>query len=122
VTRAFKILIVDDDILTVHIQKKILMSRGYEVFTSNTAVNIFGIVAKYEPDLIIMDHNLPLVSGAEATKQLKANAQTAAIPVIYFSSALDIELLAKLAGSDAYVSKADHGDLIKKVAALLEGK
>ena len=118
-TKTFKILVVDDDALASFIQKKALTALGYEVVLSNNAVSIISLTETLQPDLIIMDHNMPLVSGLEATKLLKAHSPTAAIPLIYFSSALDIEQLARQAGADAFVSKADSKDHMAQVIALL---
>lgn len=105
-----KILIVDDDILSLRIYSRLLVMQGYEVATSHTAVGILGIIAEHGPDIIVMDHEMPVVTGFQAIKLLKANDQFRSIPVIYFSSVNNLPLLAIEAGSDAYVSKMGGPD------------
>ena len=103
-------MLLDDDALMLYIKSKMLMQKGYEVSTSPNAVDIITQVVKYDPDVIIMDHNMPMISGVDAIKQLKADARTNNIPVIFFSLVDNITELAKEAGADAYASKACRTD------------
>ena len=116
--KTIKILLVDDDILTLMVQSKLLTGRGYEVFTSQTAVNIFATIDKYAPDIIIMDHDMPVVSGSEAIRQIKGNQRTSTIPVIYFSSVEHLADLAAETGADAYISKSKKTN---EMISIIEG-
>jgi two-component system cell cycle response regulator DivK len=62
--------------------RKILCSAGYEVVEAVDGTS--GITAAHEqnPDLILMDVNLPDIDGLEATRQLKADPQVSAIPIL----------------------------------------
>ncbi len=114
-------MLLDDDALMLYIKSKMLMQKGYEVCTSPNAVDIITQVSRYEPDVIIMDHNMPLISGVEAIKQLKADVRTNKIPVIFFSLVDNITELAKEAGADAFASKAcSTDDIITIVERLVK--
>jgi CheY-like chemotaxis protein len=66
-----KVLIIDDDPMTLRIISTVLSRKGYPVFTSQTAVDVFNTVEKYDPDVILMDYDMPVVSGVYAIIQLK---------------------------------------------------
>ena len=106
----YKILIVDDDILTLSVYSRLLILKGYQVSTCNTAVGIFGTIIKYRPDVILMDYQMPAVSGLEAIKQLKSNDHFKFIPVIFFSSVTNLPELAQEAGADGYLSKISSNE------------
>jgi two-component system cell cycle response regulator DivK len=63
------------------------------------------VVKDFMPDLIFMDHHMPEMDGREATRLLKSNDATRHIPVVYFSSAEQIEQLAREAGADGFLAK-----------------
>jgi two-component system cell cycle response regulator DivK len=101
-----KVLLVDDDALLLRTVGRILLQRGYDVYTSGTATGIVNTVIKCEPDVILMDHYMPEMSGKQAIKMLRANELTRNVPVIYFSTYASLDVLSKDAGADAFVSKA----------------
>ena len=59
-----------------------------------------------------MDHYMPEMTGKQAIRQLKANVLTHDVPVIYFSTYASLDVLAKEAGADAFVSKASSTELL----------
>lgn len=127
--KKYKILIVDDDVLIQKIWTTILTAKGYAVATSFTAINIFNTVEEHAPDIILMDHQMPVVSGLEAIQQLKASLKYRSVPVIFFSSVFNLPELASEAGADVYVSKSEpHGevanviDVIKDQLIYLESR
>lgn len=63
------------------------------------------VVKDFMPDLIFMDHHMPEMNGREATRLLKSNEATKHIPIVYFSSAEQLEQLAKEAGADGFLAK-----------------
>lgn len=77
-----RILCVEDNPQNMRLVRKILCSAGYEVIEAVDGNS--GIAAAYEqnPDLILMDVNLPDIDGLEATRQLKAAPQISAIPIL----------------------------------------
>lgn len=100
-----RIACVDDDRDHLLISKIVLEKSGYDVLTLNETTNLIERLTYFGPSLIFMDHNMPKVTGIQATKLLKSHPQLRNVPVIYFSSRDDIEQLAAEAGADGWVHK-----------------
>jgi two-component system cell cycle response regulator DivK len=100
-----RIVFVDDDLNHLLIGKLVLERRGYEVLTLNNCEDLIAHILDFNADLIFMDHNMPGISGMDATQLLKAETRTHKIPVIYFSGEKNIEKLAAEAGADGWLSK-----------------
>ncbi len=77
-----KILLVEDNEMNRDMLTRRLQRKGFEVITAVNGAD--GVQQAYQesPDLILMDMNLPIMDGWEATKQLKADATTQHIPII----------------------------------------
>jgi two-component system, cell cycle response regulator DivK len=102
-----RILVVEDNELNMKLLNDVLEAHGYEVMSTGRGEVAIEWAQQYRPDLILMDLQLPDLSGLEATTQLKANAGTRDIPVIAvtaFAMAGD-EKRALDHGCDAYVAK-----------------
>ena len=102
-----KILLVEDNPVNRRLAGFLLRSQGYEVVEATNAADALEILAKDQPDLIVMDIQLPEMDGLEATAKLKAEPSTAKIPVIAVTSyamAGDRER-ALAAGCSGYVTK-----------------
>jgi CheY-like chemotaxis protein len=116
------ILIVDDYADAVEIWSIYLQSLGYRV---STAVDGLSAVTKAEqliPDLIVLDLELPGLTGFEAAQRLRANASTAAIPLIAatgYSHARQLDR-ARQCGFDAVIVKpCDPDRLVFEIERLL---
>jgi DNA-binding response OmpR family regulator len=114
-----KILIFDDDIMTLEVIALIFNEKGYEVSVSETTYNILGIVDQVKPDLIIMDNWIPDRGGVEATLLLKNNQKYSAIPVLFISANLDIEKLAAYSYANDYIKKPFDLDHFEQKVSLL---
>jgi two-component system, cell cycle response regulator DivK len=104
---AKRILVVEDNELNMKLLNDVLEAHGYDVLTTGEGAVAVAWARQYRPDLILMDLQLPDMSGLDVTRQLKANAETASIPVIAvtaFAMAGD-EKRALEHGCDAYVAK-----------------
>jgi CheY-like chemotaxis protein len=77
-----KILIVEDNEDNWDILSRRLGRRGYEIVRARNGQEGLSLAESARPDLILMDMNLPVIDGWEATRRLKAAEATAAIPVI----------------------------------------
>jgi two-component system cell cycle response regulator DivK len=101
------ILVVEDQEDNRRILRDLLTSVGYEVIQAENGEEALNVAARERPDLILMDIQLPLLDGYEATRRLKANPSLATIPIIVVTSyALSgDETKARAAGCDAYVTK-----------------
>jgi two-component system cell cycle response regulator DivK len=77
-----KILIVEDNILNMKLFNDVLVAHGYETLQSRDGPEALALARRYRPDLILMDIQLPEVSGLEVTRWLKQDAELKAIPVV----------------------------------------
>jgi len=80
-----KILLVDDTV-TVTTLEKIILGADYDYVEARNGDEAFARALAERPDLILMDLNMPVKNGLEGLKRLKAEAQTAAIPVVMIST------------------------------------
>jgi CheY-like chemotaxis protein len=80
--RAATIIVVDDDPANLSLAQALLESEGFVVHTAFDAISMLEILKDVEPDLILMDIQLPGMDGWELTRRLKSNAATKHIPVI----------------------------------------
>ncbi|PHS28289.1 MAG: two-component system response regulator [Robiginitomaculum sp.] len=102
-----KILIVEDNELNMKLFQDLLEAHGYETLQTQEGLKALDIAREHHPDLILMDIQLPEVSGLEVTKWLKADDELASIPVIAvtaFAMMGDEERIRE-GGCEAYISK-----------------
>jgi two-component system, cell cycle response regulator DivK len=101
------VLVIEDNELNLKLLNDILEYQGYTVFTSRLGEPALELARQYRPDLILMDIQLPDISGMEATRRLKADEQTRSIPIIavtaFAMSGDEAKILAS--GCDAYIAK-----------------
>lgn len=103
------ILIIDDDALNLKLFAMTLAGRGYRVLLAMDARRGIDLAGREHPDLIMMDIQLPDMSGLEATRALKQAADTSGIPVLITTAFLvDSEEL-RASGCDAYLPKPFSG-------------
>ena len=102
-----RILVVEDQEDNRQILRDLLGNTGYQMFEAENGEDAVTMAAAEKPDLILMDIQLPLVDGYEATRRIKANPALSAIPIIAITSyALSgDEDKARAAGCDDYVTK-----------------
>ena len=116
------ILYVEDNQFNLKIVRQLLSRTSYRLIEAMDGES--GVVkAQSElPDLVLMDVQLPKMSGLDATRQLRADAKTAAIPIVVITSfALsgDAEK-AKAAGASAYIAKPySPRELLQKIRELV---
>jgi len=102
-----RILVVEDQEDNRRIIRDLLMSVGYELIEALDGAEGVRLAESERPDLILMDIQLPVLDGHEATRRIKQNPELNHIPVIvvtsYALSGDDQKAMA--AGSDGYVAK-----------------
>ncbi len=82
-----RILIVDDSITIRKIVKKMLQDLGFEEFSeASDGLQALQMVSVEKFELILMDWKMPVLSGLETLRQLKANPEYASIPVVMVTS------------------------------------
>ncbi|MCH2547553.1 MAG: response regulator [Alphaproteobacteria bacterium] len=102
-----KILIVEDNDLNLKLFRDLLEAHGYQTFETKDGNEALSIARNVRPDLILMDIQLPEISGLDITKRLKADSEVNHIPVIAvtaFAMKDDEEMILN-AGCEAYMSK-----------------
>lgn len=102
-----RILAVEDDADNRRIVVKVLTLEGYETLEASDGGSAVALARSERPDLILMDLAMPRVDGWEACRQLKADPETADIPIIVLTAfaGRDDEERARQAGCDGYLSK-----------------
>jgi two-component system, cell cycle response regulator DivK len=102
-----RVLVVEDTEDNRQIIRDLLTSAGYEMIEATNGEQGVAMAAEHRPDLILMDIQLPVLDGYEATRRIKANPALRRIPVIAVTSyALSgDEERTRAAGCDAYVAK-----------------
>jgi two-component system cell cycle response regulator DivK len=118
-----RILVVEDTEDNRQIMRDLLTSVGYELIEAIDGATGVEAAIRENPDLILMDIQLPVLDGYEATRRIRANESTSRIPIIAVTSyALsgDAEK-AKAAGCDDYLAKPfSPRELLAMVRAKLE--
>lgn len=102
-----RILIVEDNDLNLKLFRDLLNANGYETIETKEGIEAVGLTKTLMPDLILMDIQLPEISGLEVTKRIKADASISHIPIIAvtaFAMRDDEDKILK-AGCQAYISK-----------------
>ena len=119
------VLIVEDNELNMKLFHDLLEAHGYHTVGTRNGIDAMDLARRHRPDLILMDIQLPEVSGLEVTKWLKDDAELKAIPVVAVTSYAmkgDREK-ALAAGCAGYVTKPiDKNTFIQEVAARLGNK
>jgi two-component system cell cycle response regulator DivK len=102
-----RILIVEDTEDNLRIARDLLSSAGYDLLEAKDGAAAVTMAMLHNPDLILMDIQLPKLDGYEATRQIRANPQLRNVPIIAITSyALSgDEVKAKAAGCDSYIPK-----------------
>ncbi len=102
-----RILVVEDQEDNRQIIRDMLAATDYEITEAEDGEQALAAVTKQRPDLILMDIQLPIIDGYEATRRIKADPALRSIPIIAVTSyALSgEEAKARAAGCDDYVPK-----------------
>lgn len=101
------VLIVEDNELNMKLFNDLLDAHGYRTLQTRDGMEALDMARTHKPDLILMDIQLPEVSGLEVTKWLKADDELQSIPVVAvtaFAMKGDEEKIRE-GGCEAYISK-----------------
>jgi len=117
----FTILVIDDDELVREMVVELLQTEGHRVLSASSGEDGLATVRAVRPDLILVDHHMPGMTGHEVVQRLKADASTGPIPVVALTSAggEDVHKLS-LAGAVAFIPKPfDPSEFRRLIADIL---
>ena len=117
-----RVLVIEDTEDNRQIIRDLLTSVGYELLEAVNGEDGVAMAKQHRPDLILMDIQLPVLDGYEATRRIKAVPELAHIPIVAVTSyaLAGDEAKTRAAGCDAYIAKPfSPRALLAKVRELL---
>ena len=102
-----QVLVVEDNEKNMKLFRDVLQASGFRLLEATTGERAMELAAEHQPNLVLMDIQLPDIDGVEALARLRADARTASIPVVALTAQAmhgDRERFLD-AGFDAYISK-----------------
>ncbi|HET7128566.1 MAG TPA: response regulator [Gaiellaceae bacterium] len=114
------VLLVEDNAKNMKLLRDVLTAKGYDVLEAASGEEAVALAADELPQLVLMDVQLPGIDGVAALRRVRADARTAAIPVLALTAqAMEGDRERFLAaGFDGYLSKpVDIVELVETVAA-----
>ena len=118
------LLVVDDDGVMLRTMNN-WFSKKYEVFLANSGTNAISALAQHKIDLILLDYEMPVVSGLQVFEMIRNEPSTAKIPVIFLTGKDDKETVLKVVSAkpEKYLLKTMPPEaLIKAVDDFLSGE
>ncbi len=111
-----RVLVVDDHLMSLELVTELLQQEGNQVLAATSCEVGLRLAAAEAPDLILMDLQLPGMTGYEAIRRLKADPVTAAIPVLALtgSAMRGDDLKVREAGADGYLTKPLDARLLRE--------
>jgi len=102
-----KILIAEDNDFNLRVVELVLKAHGYDTISAPDGQKAVELAKTEQPDLVLMDLQMPTMDGITATKLIKEDSQTKAIPVVALTAhaMADDEEKALAAGCDGYIVK-----------------
>jgi DNA-binding response OmpR family regulator len=116
-----RILVVDDDPKHLQTTREILELEGYEVTVHDTPFRTTELVNNTRPDLVLLDVNMPALSGDRLCSLIRAHGSRHQTAILFYSSNDEETLRAsvQIHGANGYVCKGDIPGLRRKVAQVL---
>src|SRR5512133_1449441 len=121
-TKKTRILIIDDDVGFRDLLRLHLSAAGYQVQVADDGVTGGRALLAQTPDLIVSDLNMPFLDGFELLSLLRAEPETASIPVILLSGRSDGDTMAKaveLGAADFLIKPVTRDQLFESIEACL---
>lgn len=111
-----RIVICDDDEGILDMLEIVLEGSGYTIIPVQNSLHIYDVIEREHPDLLLLDLWMPVLSGDQVLKSLRANPKTHELPVIIISASRDGKQIAADAGATDYMAKPfDLDFLLQKV-------
>lgn len=104
---AFRVLVVDDDAVFLSLIERALRSQGMEVTITSTSLGVTNLVRRLDPNVVLLDVNLPALSGDAVLTVARRSAPAHTRFVLYSSSDEEVlRALAQRVGADGYITKS----------------
>ncbi len=112
---------MDDDKRHLEATRNLLEEEGYTVFVHGDPFGTTHLIHTIKPDLVLMDINMPALSGEQLAKLAKGNLSTRNVPIVFYSSNDEDSLRqsARHFGVEGYICKGDPVALRAKVARFI---
>ncbi len=116
---AYKILVVDDEPTIVRLMEFILARQGHQMIVAVNGEEALEKIKGEQPDLVLLDIMMPRIDGYEVAHRLRADPQTAALPIIMLSAKAQDEDVRKgvEVGVNEYITKPFAPDHLVQVVA-----
>lgn len=115
-----KIMICDDDAGILEMMEMIIAEYGFEAVTEANSLNVLKRLEREKPDLLLLDIWMPLLSGDQVLKNIKADTQFEDLPILMYSASSEGKAIAENVGADDYIAKPfDLNDLEAKIRRLI---
>ncbi len=118
-----KIFIVDDNLVNRKLLAAILKKEGYDLLEAADGGKAVELALKERPDLILLDIMMPVKDGYQVCRELKADARTTNIPIIFLSAKAQVEDKIKgldMGGADYVTKPFDRGEVLARARAHLK--
>ncbi len=119
------ILIVEDNEKNMKLARDVLQAKGYQTLEAVNGEDGVRLALEHIPDMVLMDIQLPDINGIEAFARIRANAATAAVPVVAFTASVTPMDRSRItdAGFDSFIGKPINlKEFLETVRKTLEGK
>lgn len=105
--KSYRILLVDDEPFIMSATAQILRAAGHTVHTCEQWAGVAAIVRDQQPDLILLDYNMPAIKGDDLCSILKRNVISPGMRIVIFSSEPESDLVEIVArcSADGYIKK-----------------
>ncbi|HMW33966.1 MAG TPA: response regulator [bacterium] len=120
-----QILVVDDEELNVRFLSQFLIRKGFAAITAHSGEEALALVASESPDLVLLDAMMPQMDGFEVCRRLRANPETALLPVVMVTALQrpEDEAHALDAGADDFLPKPiNYTELMSRIRSLMRIK
>ncbi|MBK7896902.1 MAG: response regulator [Candidatus Promineifilaceae bacterium] len=116
------VLVVDDEPMTRNLLRLMLERDGYRILEAADGLQALDVVAQEKPDVLILDVMMPNMDGVTVCERLRAEAETAALPIILLSARTSQDAIrtGMAAGANKYLGKpVGRDELIRTVREVL---
>ncbi len=112
-----RIFVVDDDEMHLDIVKELVENEGIEVITHHNGFGAVNRILELKPDLVLLDINMPGVSGDKLAAMLRANHEANHVPIVFYSSNDECSLreIVSACKVQGYICKGDIANLRQNI-------